>query len=131
VLKIRYLTHSNMAQRTHGESTRGGPTPEYTVWALMKQRCNNPRSTAFFYYGARGIGVCERWTNSFEAFLADMGRRPSPQHSIDRYPDNDGDYEPGNCRWATKQEQQVNKKRRRRTKMIAALAVPQLKGFWP
>jgi hypothetical protein len=73
----------------------------------MIQRCTNPRATSFKNYGARGIVVCDRWRTSFEAFLADMGPRPSAQHSLDRR-ENNGNYEPGNCRWSTKIEQVRN-----------------------
>jgi len=79
------------------------------AWSSMKTRCYNPRSKRFDRYGGRGIGVCERWRNSFAAFLADMGPRPGPGYSLDRYPDKDGDYEPGNCRWATQTEQNNNR----------------------
>lgn len=85
-------------------------TPEYVAWEHMKQRCNNKKHPAFHHYGGRGITVCERWANSFENFFDDMGERPSPKHSLDRYPNNDGNYEPSNCRWATDKEQ-VNNRR--------------------
>jgi|GEM_PF-1342758 len=88
---------------THGLSK----TPEYRVWASMWQRCSNPNNLRYNRYGERGIGICERW-EKFENFLADMGPRPSKGHSIDRK-DNEGNYEPSNCRWATRSEQQKNK----------------------
>ena len=74
----------------------------------MKQRCSNPNQYAYQYYGAKGIKVCKEWADSFEAFLRDMGTRPGPEYSLDRI-DCDGDYEPGNCRWATKSEQSRNR----------------------
>ena len=84
----------------HGKAHR---TPEYGVWASMIQRCSNPRVNGFHNYGGRGIKVCTRWT-AFASFFADMGYRPTPLHQLDRI-NNDGDYEPANCRWATKEEQ--------------------------
>jgi hypothetical protein len=81
---------------------------EYRAWCNMIQRCSNPKATRYDRYGGRGIRVCERWGNSFDAFFADVGPRPSAWHSIDRYPNNDGNYEPDNVRWATAAEQQQN-----------------------
>jgi hypothetical protein len=107
----------------HGRSG----TPEHRAWKGMIQRCTNTNAVNFRDYGGRGIKVCARWRNSFENFLADMGDRPSPQHSLDRYPNNDGDYEPTNCRWATKTQQSFNRRPmpgrgRRRLKAIGAIA---------
>lgn len=92
---------------THGLSH----TPTHRSWAMMKARCYNPRSGSYRHYGGRGIEVCDRWLNSFEAFLKDMGIRPKGT-SLDRYPDNDGNYEPGNCRWATQKQQIANRGKR-------------------
>lgn len=83
-------------------------TVEYQAWVNIKTRCYNSNSPAYKDYGAKGIIMCDRWLNSFSAFLEDVGLRPSPQHSIDRFPNKEGNYEPGNCRWATPKEQSRN-----------------------
>ena len=75
----------------------------------MLDRCFNPGCKDWHRYGGRGITVCERWRD-YNNFLADMGRKPSPALSIDRYPDNNGNYEPGNCRWATAKQQSANRR---------------------
>lgn len=101
----RKIVKATQARRTHGLSNR---TPEYRAWKCMMVRCYNTHRAKYARYGARGIVVCERWRHSFENFLADMGLRPSASHSLDRI-DNDGNYCPENCRWATAQEQSRNK----------------------
>lgn len=83
-------------------------TPEYSVWSAMKKRCYNQKSINYHLYGGSGVTVCDRWINSFNYFLEDMGQRPSKSHSIDRI-NNDGNYEPSNCRWATRQQQVINR----------------------
>jgi hypothetical protein len=84
-------------------------TPEYAVWCAMKRRCLNPEYPLFKDYGGRGITVCAEWRDSFSRFLEDMGKRPTPKHSIERE-NNDGNYEPSNCVWATREEQSRNRR---------------------
>lgn len=99
----RYKTHAACS----GNNRKW--TPEYRAWVSMKSRCNPDYDHPDFKnYAARGIKVCEYWKNSFARFLADVGPRPSDKHSLDRYPNNDGNYELGNVRWATRREQMLN-----------------------
>jgi hypothetical protein len=92
--------HPRIVYKTH--------LPEYKIWKCIKTRCYNKNMIAFHRYGGRGITMCESWKNSFESFYTDMGSRPSKNHSIDRI-DNNGNYEPSNCKWSTKKEQGRNK----------------------
>lgn len=103
-------TGKNNSAFIHGHARKGAITPEYSIWAGMIKRTSNPSCTNYSYYGGRGIKVCARW-QTFPNFLADMGLKPSPQHSIERI-NNDGDYEPSNCKWATKLEQRLNQRPR-------------------
>ncbi len=109
--------------KTHGMSG----TPEYHVWQSMRARCSNPRAVGYEHYGQRGIRVCQAWQDSFEAFFAHVGQRPSAEHSLDRI-DNNGDYEPGNVRWTTVHVQAANRRSTRwlthegRTQSLSAWA---------
>lgn len=116
--KSRLCSEANIR---HGDSARGAMSPEYRAWQNAIHRCENPRNKQYRDWGGRGIRVCRRWRESFAAFLADMGRKPSAEHTLDRFPDNDGNYEPGNCRWATRLEQRAN---RRPTKPRATWKAP-------
>jgi hypothetical protein len=99
---------ANAARATHGDARVGRKSVEYRTWASMIARCEIPTTKNFHRYGGRGIKVCDRWRESFENFLADMGRRPGAGLSIDRYPNKDGNYEKDNCRWATAKQQRAN-----------------------
>lgn len=109
------LTGSKIGARflRHGESYTRGMTAEYKAWLGMKERCFNANGKNYRYYGARGITVCEQWKDSYSSFLEHIGRRPSTAHSVDRI-NNDGNYEPGNVRWATRKEQNNNTRRNKK-----------------
>ncbi len=94
-----------------------GKTAEYACWIGMRRRCYVPTDRSFDLYGGRGITVCDQWRASFANFLADMGPRPSPKHSIDRI-NNDGNYEPDNCRWATASQQVSNRRSRAEMRLL-------------
>lgn len=112
---------------THGHLRGYGSTPEYRSWTNMISRCTLPSSPSFVRYGARGITVCARWRASFSDFLADMGPRPEG-HSIDRI-DSAGNYEPGNCRWATRSEQEANKPSALRIEGVTMVELAQRVGL--
>ncbi|MEM8720405.1 MAG: hypothetical protein AAGE84_14055 [Cyanobacteria bacterium P01_G01_bin.39] len=110
---------ANNNKLTHGKSR----TYIYNTWKGIKQRCLNSKNSGYHNYGGRGINIHPEWVNNFEAFYhyihEYLGSRPTPQHSIDRYPDNNGGYVPGNIRWATKSQQARNTRRNRITEEIA------------
>ena len=99
----------DVAKLKHGKSR----TTEHVIWGNMIQRCTNPKTINYKDYGGRGIIVCQRWRDSFENFLSDMGKRPSFDYTLDRI-DNNGNYEPGNCKWSTQSEQNKNQRRNKK-----------------
>lgn len=95
-----------MISLKHGETGKG----EYRNWQSMKSRCYNKNLKKFHLWGGKGVTVCERWLNSYENFIEDMGRKPTAKHTLDRYPNPNGNYEPSNVRWATQKQQGANRR---------------------
>lgn len=105
------LTRScNCLRSRRAERVNGKYSVEYYTWQGIRQRCNRKSHPKYKDYGGRGIKVCGRWMESFDNFLADVGRRPPEKTSLDRWPDNNGDYKPGNVRWADAKQQNNNKR---------------------
>lgn len=114
---------------THGHCKNRTETAEYRAWCSMRDRCYRPTQSSFKNYGARGIKVCDRWS-SYEHFFADMGSKPSPKYSLDRI-NNDGDYEPSNCRWATRSVQSANQRpRANKSSKYVGVSIDAESGLW-
>ena len=97
---------------------------EYQAWGCAKTRCSNPKNKRYRLYGSLGIRMCDEWQKSFAAFYAHIGPKPSAEHSLDRYPNNSGNYEPGNVRWATRSQQMKNRRPFKRTPRSRPLPSP-------
>lgn len=121
--RVMFL-YPHIKRSRHGHAKTGKPSREYVSWVSMKSRCLNSKETSYKYYGARGIRVCERWMK-FENFLADMGPRP-PTLTLGRI-DNDGNYEPENCRWQTWSQQ--NRNRRRSSVLLGTMRGIETRGI--
>lgn len=118
-LRIGRVVSCGCRKITHGLTK----TPEFKVWSAMIERCHTESHRNYDNYGGRGISVCPEWRNDFQAFLKHVGPRPSSQHSIDRFPNNNGNYAPGNVRWATKKQQSRNT----RTNVLDAAKVAEIR----
>jgi hypothetical protein len=112
-LNARYVVSCGCrkSRLKHGNSRKSGKTAEYTSWISAKKRCFNQAHSHYSNYGGRGITMSLLWANDYEAFLAYLGPKPTPKHTLDRI-ENDGHYEPGNVRWATRREQRLNQRPR-------------------
>lgn len=119
----------NLAPRVHGECRGGQKTPEYTSWQCMIDRCSNPNAVSYARYGGRGITVCKLWRESYSAFLEHVGRKPSPEHTLERIENHKG-YEPGNVRWATPLEQAQNTRQKEKAVRLTHLNQTLLLTEW-
>lgn len=111
IKNIYKTTKRNETVKKNGATVGGKTVTEYNTWKAMRSRCLNMKHAGFKNYGGRGISVCSRWLNSFKNFISDMGKKPGPLYSIDRI-NNDGNYEPNNCRWASPLQQALNRERK-------------------
>lgn len=104
---IEIVTEGAKGRPRSGKPSKSHPL--YNTWCMIKQRCCNPKHTAYKYYGRKGVKMCAKWIDDFNQFVIDVGAPPSDKHSLDRYPNKNGDYEPENVRWATDIEQAQNR----------------------